>query len=101
MKFNREIVVKNFGYQSKESYYNDSSCHQFIPLIKTPTMFMHSENDPLVPASGIDLEAISANPNTIAAVTALGAHTAYHENLFNTQKQWFIPICLDFFDAVK
>ena len=84
MHFNRELVAKNFGFKSEEAYYDESSSHRFIHLIKTPTLFIHAEDDLIVQNVAVDYDAISKNPNTILARTPSGGHTAYHESLFDT-----------------
>jgi predicted alpha/beta-fold hydrolase len=57
-----------------------------IKDIKSPTLFMHAQDDPLMPPNCVDFEAIATNPNTILGVTKMGGHTSYHESLFDTTK---------------
>ena len=94
--FQNQMIVKNFGYGSASQYFDETSCHKVIKDIKSPTLFMHAQDDPLMNSTCVDFEAISQNPNTILGMTKMGGHTSYHESLFDTSKQWFIPVALDF-----
>ena len=98
--FHEKMITQTFGYDSNKHYFASTSCHQVIKDIKTPTLFMHSLDDPIIPTSAVDFEAINSNPNTLIGVTEMGGHTSYHTSVRDTSSQWFIPIALDFLQAL-
>ena len=98
--FHKKMISQTFGFDSNEDYIDCTSCHKIIKDIQSPTLFMHSLDDPIIPTAAVDFEEIRKNPNTIIGVTEMGGHTSYHESLFDTKSQWFIPIALDFLESL-
>lgn len=61
-------------------YYEHASSLNYIPDIRTPTLFLMSEDDPFL---GVlpDVECAS-NPSTLLAATARGGHVAFLQGLW-------------------
>lgn len=61
-------------------YYEHASSLNYIPDIRTPTLFLVSEDDPFL---GVlpDVECAS-NPSTLLAATARGGHVAFLQGLW-------------------
>jgi predicted alpha/beta-fold hydrolase len=53
-------------------------CEHKIKHIKIPTLFMYALDDPIVPKSAIDYEAIANNENTVLATHDIGGHCGYN-----------------------
>ena len=48
-----------------------------MPRIRVPTLLLHSEDDPFVPASAFPHEAVAANPLVQAVLTRRGGHVGF------------------------
>ena len=55
-------------YADVEEYYTDGSSEKYLPLIRTPTLFLAAEDDPFL--GRLPIEECSSNPNTVLAVTS-------------------------------
>jgi abhydrolase domain-containing protein 1/3 len=55
-------------YTDVEEYYVDGSSEGYVPLIKTPTLYLASADDPFV--GRLPIAECSANPHTVLAVTS-------------------------------
>jgi uncharacterized protein len=65
------------GFASAEDYYTRASCGPYIPAIRLPTMLLHAEDDPFIPASAFPHGAAAANPWVHAVVTRSGGHVGF------------------------
>jgi predicted alpha/beta-fold hydrolase len=48
LQFDQNFTAPAFGYKDRDDYYQKSSCCNKIPLIKSPSLFMNSLDDPIV-----------------------------------------------------
>lgn len=78
------MISGTFGFESNDHYFDASSCHHSIKDIKTPTLFMHARNDPIIPNDALHEDKFASNPNTILGITEMGGHTSYHESIFDS-----------------
>ena len=60
-----------------DDYYGRSSCAQFLPGIRVPTLVVHAEDDPFVPAGAIPRQALRTNPCFTPAITPHGGHVGF------------------------
>ena len=58
----------SYRYTDVEQYYIDGSSEGYVPLIRTPTLYLASQDDPFV--GRLPIPECSANPNTVLAVTS-------------------------------
>ena len=73
--FDAEFTAPMGGYDSVDDYYEQASCFQVLPNIRTSTRILLAEDDPLVPA---DLFARAAfSPTTEVFATRHGGHLGY------------------------
>ena len=56
------VVCKLFGYAAAEDYYTAASSMQYIPQIKTPSLFLIAEDDPFLGRLPIEVSCINQEP---------------------------------------
>lgn len=76
-EFDDAATARLHGFTGVDDYYGRSSCAQFLPRIRVPTLVVHAEDDPFVPADAIPREALRANPCLTAAITTHGGHVGF------------------------
>lgn len=54
-EFDNAFTAPLAGYESADAYYEHCSSGQFVPGIKTPTVIVAAEDDPMIPVSTIRL----------------------------------------------
>ncbi|KAJ9505390.1 hypothetical protein QJQ45_009561 [Haematococcus lacustris] len=62
-----EGIPHTFGFSNRQEYYEASNSLQYIPFIRTPTLFLVSKDDPFLGV--LPDEECSANPHTLLAAT--------------------------------
>lgn len=95
-----EVNWKVQGYKSVEEYHRALSCSTFMEKIKVPTIFYHSEDDPIVVPEAIEKTKSVNNDYVLMTSTRYGAHLCSHESFFET-KQWLAKPVLEFFEYFK
>lgn len=76
-EFDDAVTAPLHGFRGVEEYYGTSSSGQFLPRIRIPTLLIHAEDDPFVPADAIPHDAIAANPRLTTAFTRHGGHVGF------------------------
>lgn len=76
-EFDDAVTAPLHGFRGVDHYYGSSSSGQFLPRIRIPTLLIHAEDDPFVPADAIPRDAIAANPYLAAAFTERGGHVGF------------------------
>lgn len=87
--FDTVFTSKLFGYKDVDDYYDRASSHHNIPDIKTPTLFMMAEDDPVIGVACIDYDLFKDNKNIAMATTKYGGHLGYGESHFS-QRCWIV-----------
>ena len=85
----------SFGYGDLKTYYDKASCIHRIPKIKTPTLFLMAEDDPIIGDKAICAKTCEENPYVLLGLTKQGGHLGYFEKLYSTQ-QWFTEPVFEF-----
>ena len=88
------------GSESFEAYHENYSSSKFIHNIEVPTMFYYCEDDPIINANCINMEACAQNENIILASNKHGSHLCSYEHFF-TVKQYFTKPALEFFSYFR
>jgi len=76
-EFDDAATARLHGFSGADDYYARSSCGQFVPRIRVPTLLIHAEDDPFIPEAAIPREAIRANPCLTAVITPHGGHVGF------------------------
>lgn len=74
--FDKAVVCQLFGYEDVDEYYHDSSSQNYIPFVRTPSLFLAAADDPFM--GRLPREECEANPHTLLAVTARCASAHAH-----------------------
>jgi predicted alpha/beta-fold hydrolase len=75
--FDDALTAPLHGFADSADYYQRSSSAQFLPGIRVPTLLIHSEDDPFLPAKAVPWTAIRGNPFLTPAISRRGGHVAF------------------------
>jgi uncharacterized protein len=87
-EFDDAITAPLHGFAGADDYYERSSSGQFIPRIRIPTLLLHSEDDPFLPADRIPYANIAMNPNIQSIITDTGGHVGFIHGTPVTPQFW-------------
>ena len=76
------------GFKDAEDYWRKSSCKQFIPAIKTPTLLITALDDPFLDSSCFPFKEAEANTNFYMEATTYGGHVGFTTALKAAQNTW-------------
>jgi predicted alpha/beta-fold hydrolase len=76
-EFDDAATAPLHGFDDADHYYRRSSSAGFIGSITTPTLIVHSRDDPFLPAAAIPEAAIRANPVITPVLTDHGGHVGF------------------------
>ena len=65
------------GFKNAEEYWLKSSCKQFIPNIKTPTLLLTALDDPFLTDTCYPVEEAKVNPYFFLEATSYGGHVGF------------------------
>ncbi|KAH8074420.1 poly(3-hydroxybutyrate) depolymerase [Aureococcus anophagefferens] len=75
------ITAPCFGFETVDAYYADASADQRVAAVAKPLLVVNAADDPIAlftTKRGVfDFDALAANPNVVAAVTAHGGHLGW------------------------
>jgi predicted alpha/beta-fold hydrolase len=77
--FDDQVTAPLHGFASAEDYYRRCSSKEFVSKIRTPTLLLHSLNDPFLPSSAIPRTNIANNPHLTLVVPDTGGHVGFVE----------------------
>ena len=81
-EFDDAATAPLHGFDGADDYYSQSSSNQFIPSITTPTLIIHSRDDPFLPADAIPEAAMKVNPAVSPLITDHGGHVGFVSGRF-------------------
>jgi len=98
--FDHNVTAPIHGFNSVDDYYTKSSCKQFIKHITTPTLILHSKDDPFMNQSVLPNEDDLSESVTLE-LTEQGGHVdfVYGDTPFNP-KYWSEKRMVDFFTSI-
>jgi len=96
--FDHNVTAPIHGFNSVDDYYTKSSCKQFIKHITTPTLILHSKDDPFMNQSALPSED-DLSASVTLELTEQGGHVGfvYGSSPFNP-KYWSEKRLVEFFD---
>jgi len=74
--FDHNVTAPVHGFKSADDYYTKSSCKQFIKHITTPTLILHSKDDPFMNQSALPNEDDLSDSVTLE-LTEQGGHVGF------------------------
>jgi uncharacterized protein len=66
-----------FGFGNAANYFRTQSSNQFLESIRVPTLVIHAEDDPMIPAEVYRIPAFSRNPALTLVTTMHGGHLGF------------------------
>jgi hypothetical protein len=71
------VTAPLHGFESAGDYWTRSSSAQFVAGVRRPLLLLSADDDPLVPARSLPVEAAGRNPMVTLEVTSGGGHVAF------------------------
>lgn len=88
-EFDDAVTAPLHGFGRVERYYTESSSARYLPGIRVPTLVLHAEDDPFLPAGAIPREALAQNRSMRAAVVPRGGHVGFLEGRLPLAPRWW------------
>jgi predicted alpha/beta-fold hydrolase len=97
--FDDNVTAPLNGFKNVDDYYTKSSCKQFIKHIVTPTLILHSKDDPFMNETALPIEN-DLSPSVTLELTEHGGHVGfiYGSSPFNV-KYWAERRLVEFFNS--
>lgn len=74
--YDNNVTAPLHGFRDAEEYYTRSSCRQYLGAITTPTLVIHSRDDPFLSVDAIPQPA-ELSPTTTLVLTERGGHVGF------------------------
>lgn len=74
--FDDAVTAPLHGFRDVDDYYSRASCGQYLAKIRRPTLILHAEDDPFVPAHAIPTAAM-LSPACTLELTSRGGHVGF------------------------
>ncbi len=78
-EFDEVATAPLHGFRDASAYYSECSSAGFLPQVRTPTLLLHSLDDPFLPATALPEAAMRQNPHLTAIITNRGGHVGFLE----------------------
>ncbi len=96
--YDQRVIVPMHGFRDVRHYYESQSAGPFLPRIRIPTMVVHAEDDPIVPAATVAPSLRGLGPALAAVWTPRGGHVGWHASLRESGPTWAMARVLRFFE---
>lgn len=96
-EFDDVLTAPRNGWRDAMEYYTVNSADQFLPGITTPTLVIHSLDDPMIPAlpyQDIDWDMLARTTGVRRLITPRGGHVGFHER--DNPLPWYVGRTVDF-----
>ena len=78
-EFDERATAPLNGFAGATDYYARCSSNGFLSSIRVPTLLIHSQDDPFLPAAAVPSEAVRRNPQVDLTLSARGGHVGFLE----------------------
>lgn len=75
--YDAHVIAPMHGFASAEDYYQRASAGPLLKDIRVPTLIVHAEDDPMVPAEDVHTWLASASSSVEHVVTTRGGHVGW------------------------
>ncbi len=97
VEFDDTVIAPRYGFASAVDYYARCSSAGFLPNVAVPTLLIHAENDPWIPADAYRAISWRALPKLTPLTAAGGGHVGFHAA--NTRIAWHDRAIAAYFGA--
>lgn len=95
-EFDDNFVAPRNGFRNAEHYYRENHARRFLCDITTPTLLIHSLDDPWIPSESYTQYPWDANPNLQLLLSARGGHLGFHDR--TDRAPWYDRCIGNFYD---
>jgi len=78
-EFDDAATAPLHGFESAPAYYAACSSTGFLQSVRTPTLLLHSLDDPFLPRTAIPERSMEGNPDLTCVITEKGGHVGFLE----------------------
>jgi predicted alpha/beta-fold hydrolase len=86
--FDEAITARFCGFAGADDYYARSSAMRVLAAIRIPTLILTAQDDPFVPYSTFEREAIRENPNIRLVAPQHGGHCGFISEEGGQERFW-------------
>lgn len=76
-EFDEVYTAKAHGFENAQDYYEKSSCLQFLPSVKVPSIIINALNDSFLTPECFPVKAAKNNPNLYLEMPKHGGHVGF------------------------
>jgi len=87
-EYDRLYTAPYGGFSDADDYYARSSALRFVSRIRTPTLVIHAQDDPLVPIGPLRRSEVLGNPWILTATPLHGGHVAFVSDAKREGRFW-------------
>ncbi|MGI6656484.1 MAG: YheT family hydrolase [Desulfobulbus sp.] len=87
--YDQQITAPLNGFADADDYYRRSSCFPVLGGITTPTLILHSIDDPFLPPDALP-RPDQVGPGVHLALLSFGGHLGFVERLVHGKKGWLL-----------
>ena len=98
-EFDDIYTAKIHNFVTAKNYYNKSSSRQYLKYITTPTLIIHSLDDPFMTKEILPSKSEISNSVELE-ISSYGGHLGFIDGSFNKPKYWLEDKILDYFKRV-
>ncbi|CAH9018269.1 hydrolase [Candidatus Nitrosacidococcus sp. I8] len=88
-EFDNLVTAPLHGFRDAYDYWQQSSCKQFLAKIKTPTLILHSKDDPFLPQTAIPSEA-DLSDSVQLELSQQGGHVGFVSGSFPWNMEYWL-----------
>lgn len=99
LEFDDRFVAPRNGYADAAAYYADNMARRFLADIAVPTLVIHAQDDPWIPADSYTSYRWSDNPNLLPLIPRGGGHVGFHGH--GSAVPWHDRCLVPFFEALR
>lgn len=92
-QYDDQVVAPLHGFADVRDYYRRSSCRQFLPFIRTPTLLIHAVDDPFMTADVVP-KAHELPPGVELVLQPAGGHVGFVANASNLRPEYWLDRCI-------
>jgi predicted alpha/beta-fold hydrolase len=97
-EYDRQVIVPMHGFRDVRHYYESASAGPFLPRVRLPTLILHAEDDPIVPAETVAPSLLGLGRSITVVSTERGGHVGWHATLREAAPTWAMARALRFFE---